>query len=100
MAGSSVSTGGAGGQHDAGGTGGSSSEAAVGAALQAMCSATEEFTRCDFASVIDPDGDAHDVTDTSWPGPAIDSTAEQPQSAAFQADRHCRSPRDPYIRVS
>ena len=46
------------------------SEAAVGAALKALCDATGEYTRCDFFSVIDPDGNAREVSDVSWSGPA------------------------------
>jgi hypothetical protein len=49
---------------------GSSSQSTVGATLKAICEASEEFTRCDLVSVIDPDGNAHEVSDTSWPGPA------------------------------
>lgn len=49
---------------------GSSSQATVGAALKAICEATEEFTGCDLFTVIDPEGNAHEVSETSWPGPA------------------------------
>ncbi len=49
---------------------GTSSAAAAGAALKALCEATEEYTRCDFFRTIDPDGNANDVSDVSWPGPA------------------------------
>lgn len=49
---------------------GAGSQAAVGAGLKAICDATEEFTRCDLITVIDPDGNANEISDTSWPGPA------------------------------
>jgi hypothetical protein len=49
---------------------GAGSQATVGAGLKAICDATEEFTRCDLIRVIDPDGNANEISDTSWPGPA------------------------------
>ena len=52
------------------------SQAAVGGALKAICDAGEEFTRCDLVEVIDPDGGASAVADTSWPGPAGRDAAE------------------------
>ena len=60
---------------------GAGSEAAVGAALKALCEATKEYTRCDFFSVIDPDGNARDISDVSWPGPATAGSGEEPAPA-------------------
>lgn len=52
---------------------GAGSQATVGAGLKAICDSTEEFTRCDLTTVIDPDGNANEISDTSWPGPATGS---------------------------
>ena len=49
---------------------GASNEAAVLAALKALCDATPELTRCDPVAVIDPDGVETAQQDLSWPGPA------------------------------
>ena len=61
------------------------SQASVGAALKAICDSAEEYTRCDFIRVIDPDGADHDVSDMSWPGPAIsppvDAEPEEEEAA-------------------
>jgi hypothetical protein len=49
---------------------GASAEAAVVAALKGLCDGSEEVTRCEVISVIDPDGAAADKAGLSWPGPA------------------------------
>jgi hypothetical protein len=54
------------------------SQAAATAALQALCGASDEFTRCDVVRFIDPDGGDHEVTDLSWPGPAASGQAAPP----------------------
>ena len=51
-------------------------QAAVGGALRAVCDAGAEFTRCDLVRTIDPDGADHEVSDTSWPGPADGAATE------------------------
>ncbi|MEI9900736.1 MAG: hypothetical protein WDN31_12135 [Hyphomicrobium sp.] len=63
------------------GTGG---ETAVLAGLKALCDATDEYTRCDFLSVIDPDGNTREISDVSWPGPATGGAppAEEPAPAS------------------
>ena len=44
-------------------------------ALKALCDATDEYTRCDFLSIIDPDGNTREISDVSWPGPATGGEA-------------------------
>lgn len=49
---------------------------AAAAAMQAICEAGAEFSRCDLVLHIDPDGKETDVSETSWPGGAtLDSEA-------------------------
>lgn len=45
-------------------------QAAAGAALEAVCNASVEFSRCDLVLFIGPDGAEIEVTDTSWLGPS------------------------------
>lgn len=53
---------------------GASAEAAVLAALKALCDAGEELTRCDMVGVIDPEGVESARADLTWPGPATRGT--------------------------
>ena len=49
---------------------------ATAAAMQAICEAGAEFSRCDLMLQIDPDGKEIDVSGVSWPGGAtLDSEA-------------------------
>jgi hypothetical protein len=50
---------------------GASGEAAVIAALKGLCDGSEELTRCDLVSVVNPEGAEVAKPDASWPGPAI-----------------------------
>jgi hypothetical protein len=43
---------------------------AAAAAAKAICEAGAEFSRCDLALFIDPDGNEIAAEDTSWPGGA------------------------------
>mgnify|MGYP001160648437 CR=1 FL=1 len=43
---------------------------AARAALQAICEAGAEFSRCDLVRLIAPDGAETEVGDTTWPGGA------------------------------
>jgi hypothetical protein len=49
---------------------GASGQAAVLAALKGLCDASEELTRCDMVSVVDPNGIEVAKPGESWPGPA------------------------------
>jgi hypothetical protein len=56
---------------------GAASQAAVVAALKALCANDEVVTRCDLVSLIDPDGNEKAVEDISWPGPTVTATPEE-----------------------
>jgi hypothetical protein len=50
---------------------GTSGEAAVIAALRALCDESPFITRCMPFAMIDPDGAMRAIDDLDWPGPAI-----------------------------
>ena len=50
-------------------------EAGAEAAMQSICKAGSEFSRCDLVLFIDPDGNQSDPVGTSWPGPAATGAA-------------------------
>jgi hypothetical protein len=49
---------------------GAPNEAALTAALGALCAGNEGATNCDLFKVIDPDGNEREVQGISFPGPA------------------------------
>jgi hypothetical protein len=62
---------------------GTSGEAALVGALQALCDGSPDVTRCDLVTIIDPDGNERQIEDASWPGPSVSEPAvpEGPQAA-------------------
>jgi hypothetical protein len=67
---------------------GAAGEAAVRAALKALCDNTPEYSRCDLLSIIDPDGAVTQVEGVAWPGPMVKEPtpgeAEGPAAAPAQ----------------
>jgi hypothetical protein len=55
---------------------GAGGDAAVRAALKALCDNTPEYSRCDLISIIDPDGTVTQVDDVAWPGPLTKPSGE------------------------
>jgi hypothetical protein len=53
---------------------GTSGEAALVAALQALCNDSPFVTRCTPFAMIDPDGNERAIEGLDWPGPAVADT--------------------------
>ena len=63
---------------------GAPSEPAVVEALKAICANDEVVTRCDLATIIDPDGKEKTVEDVSWPGPTATEQTDPPETPPVQ----------------